>query len=591
MKKALLFLCSLTLAASAHAENQFIQTGDGTFDWSTAANWSPAAVPNSTTDQATFNASGYVITNNATVMANVSSPVTLATLYFAGSSTTGANLTVSGSPITLNNTGGVGWTATVQNMSVPANVAVTVASDLVLADPDGVSFNAYNQMRITGNISGSGQVIRSGSQDQAVFLGGNNTFTGGISIVAGYLEAAATNAFVNTSGNLTFANATGYGGISTGVAGTTTFSAGAINFGGTSQNIRFASGGTGSVLDITTSNFTNGSGTGAINILKSDNQPLFGVNTAGIGTVKFSGTDFTVTRNVTGAQYNSSGIELSPASGTQTWSGNFTGFVQQQSDSSTNPSVVKSGNGTVILSGANTYRSQTLVNAGTLLLNNTNIQAVNPYTNDSGLGSATKGRYEVANGATLGGTGRINVALANAAATANNAVLVKSGGIVAPGGATAIGTLTFDGANFTRNGTDDHVLNMATESKFSFRLSGNSASADQVDFWNYANGDLLLSGGSIAVNLTLSSLGDGASHTVTLFKFYSDGGTTIFSGENLTSGLTLGTVDPNISGTPTFSYTSGGIDLTYTAVPEPATWALLALTGTCFMVTRRLRRD
>jgi fibronectin-binding autotransporter adhesin len=588
MKKKLLSLCSLiALAATAQADsNAFIQTATGTYDWNTAANWSLGTVPNSNATEAQFNMPGYLIATDAQIIVNVSSPVTLQKLYFPSSAATGASLTISGAAISLDNASSA---AELQNkMSPTTNVALTIANDLVLLDPDGVGFTIEQKTNLTGNVTGAGVFIRSGHQDYVLFLGGNNTFSGGISIKAGIVEATTTTAFANTTGTLTFADMTTGGGIASAAAGTTTLP-NAINLGATSNEIRLNSGGTGKTLDITTSSITDGGGTGAISIKLAAAESKFGVSASGIGAVKFSGTDFTVARNVTGAQYSSSAIELSPASGTQTWSGAFTGFMQQQSDSSANPSVIKSGAGTAILSGSNTYRSQTLVNAGTLLLNGTNIQPVNPWANDSGLGNAAKGRYEVASGGTLGGTGRINVALASAA-NANNMVLVKSGGLVAPGGVLPGGTFTLDAANFTRTDANDIVLNMATGAKFSFRLAGNGASADQLAFWNYANGDLLLSGGAIAVNLTLSSAGDGLAHTVTLFRFYSDGGSTAYSGANISSGLTLGTMDPSISGTPTFDYYADRIDLTYTAVPEPSTWVLLTLAGPFCMALRRRRK-
>jgi autotransporter-associated beta strand protein len=418
LKKNLLFLCSLiALAATAHAaSNAFIQTATGTYDWNTAANWSAGTVPNSNATEAQFNMPGYLLSTNATVIVDVSSPVTVQKLYFPTSSTaaTGVTLTISGAAISMNNTSTSA--SGVQQMLSPTNIAVTIASDLILLDPNGVGFAIWNRTNLSGNVSGGGVFIRSGNKDQELFLGGNNTFSGGISIEAGIIEATTTTAFVNTTGTLTFAGMLGYGGIASAANGTTTLP-NAINLGATAYEIRLKSGGTGNTLDITTSSITDGGGTGAISIGRAAAEAKFGVATAGVGTVKFSGTDFTVARNVTGSKFNSSAIELSPASGTQTWSGNFTGF--ERDGANPDPSIIKSGNGTVILSGRNTYLSRTIVNAGTLEL----AKQVSLYNGTTA--SWTTGNISVASGATLslrvGGAGEFTSANITTLAAMGNA--------------------------------------------------------------------------------------------------------------------------------------------------------------------------
>lgn len=232
-------------------------------------------------------------------------------------------------------------------------------------------------------------------------------------------------------------------------------------------------------------------------------------------------------------------------------------------------SVTKSGSTTQVFSGANNYTGATVVNGGTLLIDGTHIQ------------TATGFGYTVNSGATLGGTGRIS---RYSASNSTNTVLVNSGGTLAPGDG-GIGTLTLDGINMSGT-TASRVLNMASGSQFSFDLAGDGSSADQVAFWNYVSGDLLLS--SNAINLSITGTLVSGTYTVSLFKFYSNDGTTLTT-SGITSGLTIGTLDSHIQGTPTLTYNSAGgtIDLTYTVVPEPSTWALLALGLTSILVLRR----
>jgi fibronectin-binding autotransporter adhesin len=252
--------------------------------------------------------------------------------------------------------------------------------------------------------------------------------------------------------------------------------------------------------------------------------------------------------------------------GTRTTRTTFSGVVQNGTTGSMG--VTKNGSTTQVLSGANNYTGATIVNGGTLLIDGTHIQ------------TAAGSGYTVNSGATLGGTGRIS---RFSTTNTQNAVLVSSGGILAPGdGGT--GTLALDGVNLS--GVNVRVLNMASGAKFSFDLAGDGTSADQVAFWNYVSGDLLLN--SNAINLSITGTLVEGTYTVSIFKFYSNDGTTLTT-SGITSGLTIGTLDSHIQGTPTLTYNSAGgtIDLTYTVVPEPSTWALAALGLTSILVLRR----
>ena len=94
--------------------------------------------------------------------------------------------------------------------------------------------------------------------------------------------------------------------------------------------------------------------------------------------------------------------------------------------------IQKLGNGTLILSGINTYKGVSTVNAGKLLIN--------------GDQTAATGTSTVNTGGTLGGTGTVGGAVIvnsggtlNGTVTVNGAVTVSGGGTLAPG--TSVGTL------------------------------------------------------------------------------------------------------------------------------------------------------
>lgn len=444
---------------------------------------------------------------------------------------------------------------------------VNLEDGIHLSSGTAASRTFYNAVNLNGNI----EVTMTGASS-SVF-----SFSGGLNVGSG----TRTISIVNSNGSAT--NTTlGFGG---GVGGTYSQVTGSgvlvLENGNVSDTpiVAVRIGNSASTFDyaVISADLTIGNGVtvaAAINnVLTLDSDVT--VNSGGYLNLSNNGGASTAqtigSLSGAGTVYNAStsagAASLTIDGGTRTTRTTFSGVVQNGAMGSV--AVTKNGSTTQVFSGANNYTGATVVNGGTLLIDGTHIQ------------TATGFGYTVNSGATLGGTGRIS---RYSASNSTSIVLVNSGGTLAPGDG-GIGTLTLDGINMSGT-VAARVLNMASGSQFSFDLAGDGSSADQVAFWNYVSGDLLLS--SNAINLSIVGTLVEGTYTVSLFKFYSNDGTTLTT-SGITSGLMIGTLDSRIQGVPTLTYNSAGgtIDLTYTVVPEPSIWALVGLGLTSILVLRR----
>jgi autotransporter-associated beta strand protein len=210
--------------------------------------------------------------------------------------------------------------------------------------------------------------------------------------------------------------------------------------------------------------------------------------------------------------------------------------------------IAGNGTGAVILEGANTYSGGTVVETGTLLVNNL-----------SGSGTGTGG-VTVQSGGTLGGTGTIS-----------GATEVKSGGILSagvPGASDGVGTLTFGGDLTTRSGST-WLVDL---------VEGVSGTADRVD----VGGGLSLTGADLTIQFS-GSFEPGKVYTIANY------GTSLTGTFN---GLSDGAfVDPGMQYFISYGALSGPGAITLTAVPEPGTIGILGIALSGILLRRRRRKS
>ncbi len=258
---------------------------------------------------------------------------------------------------------------------------------------------------------------------------------------------------------------------------------------------------------------------------------------------------------------------------TLTIGGNNENTVYSGSLIGTNLSIVKTGTGTLAFTGSNNFGTVggngTTINAGALMINN---------GLGGGVSGAGGGNITVNSGATFGGTGYVKPGT-------GKKITVASGAYLSAGDRTgnAPGALILDGAGTTAN-----LLTMATGSKFSFRVGGDGH--DEINFWNFALSDLVLNNNVIEITLldSLNKIELGTSYT--LFRFYTGNGSGLASSGFEEGALSLSFV--NDLGYPVagyLEYNLGKIDLIFTSIPEPSTWALFAGSLAMLAIMKRRR--
>lgn len=425
--------------------------------------------------------------------------------------------------------------------------SVVVGAGGLTVDTEG------GKAQITSTLSGNGTLTKTG--EGRLRLTTTNTFSGGTMIEGGVIEIAGSSALgtgATTLGNgelraianvtLSNANPGSPPALAVGSNQTATFSATAGNTLtlaapdftlGSGSGVRFGSAGNTGTVVFAPDNLTISSSVSQVGVeagsLAAGNGRLAQITAAAGSTMIAAGATLNFQDQLSGGGINA----LFGAGTVNTGTLSTTAFVVNSGNFSGNIAgsggLVKETSGTLILSGQTAFIGGTTVNEGKLLVDG---------SLSFGFGDAT-----VNSGGTIGGNGMMGT-------------ITLSGGTVAPG--DSAGTLTAQNL-FWENGEFESDLGPTQAASDLLAIGGLEGFGTTYAF-TFAN-----QGWSVGSTYTLITFD---LNTIPLndFRFTNGGG---FAGD--------------------FSLTSGALQFTLTAVPEPSTWALAACAGVvaCLLRVRR----
>ncbi|ECU6061832.1 autotransporter outer membrane beta-barrel domain-containing protein, partial [Salmonella enterica subsp. enterica serovar Derby] len=410
-------------------------------------------------------------------------------------------------------------------------------------------------------ISGSGQVVKSG--DKMLTLSGTNSYSGGTLISGGTLVATNVDALgsgdvtddatleLNTGG--TFDNAISGSGqvVKSGddtltLSGSNTYTGGTIISGGTLVASNVEALGTGdvtndAVLELNTGGDFDNAISGSGQVVKSGDETLTlsGSNTYTGGTLISGGT--LVASNVealgSGDVTNDAVLELNTG-------GDFTNAISGSGQ------VVKSGDETLTLSGANSYTGGTLISGGTLIASNVEALGTGDVTDNAVLELNTGGDFDNA----ISGSGQVE--------KSGDETLTLSGANSYTGGTLiSSGTLVANDVNALGTGdvTDNAVLELNTGGTFDNAISGSGQVVKSGDETltlsgsnTYTGGTTINDGTLIATSVDALGSGDVTDNAVLELNTGGD-----FDNAISGSGQVVKSGDETLTFSGTNSYTDG----------------------------------
>nr|WP_276575486.1 autotransporter-associated beta strand repeat-containing protein [Salmonella enterica] len=395
-----------------------------------------------------------------------------------------------------------------------------VANNVEALGTGNVTDNATLELNTGGDfdnaISGSGQVVKSG--DKTLTLSGANSYTGGTTISGGTLVATNVEALgsgdvtdnatleLNTGG--TFDNVISGSGqvVKSGdemltLSGANSYTGGTTISGGTLVVSNVEALGSGDVTDNATLELNTGGdfdnnigGTGSVVKSGDKTLTLSGANSYTGGTTISGGT--LIATNVealgTGNVTDDATLELNTG-------GDFDNAISGSGQ------VVKSGDETLTLSGANSYTGGTTISGGTLVASNVDALGSGDVTDNATLEMNTGGDFDN----NIGGTGSV--------VKSGDKTLTLSGANSYTGGTTISGgTLVASNVEALGSGdvTDNATLEMNTGGDFANNIGGTGSvvkSGDKTLTLSGANsytGGTTISGGTLIAS-NVEALGSG----------------------------------------------------------------------------------
>ena len=386
-----LLCCS---AGGALAGSATWQQNPATSNWNTPANWTPATVPNGSSDVATF-------ASSTKTNVSVTSGITLDSIVFqpdAGPFT--INTSSEFAIILISGVGVVNNSALAQNFIIGAIGHDQGALDFSGTATAGNAIYTQSGAAVRGSFGGTTSFFNSSTADTASFFlngGAANTAAGGGVL---FFDTASAGSAIFT--------------INPGVVR-----------GATGGHLEFVDASTAGNAIIAANGGTNGAGGGTVFFLDDSTGGRANVVLQGNATLDLSLHN---APGVTLTSVQGDGL-VSLGSSTLTYNNKlnitFSGIISGAG------ALAKSNKGRLELTNANTYTGGTSVRAGTLLVNNTS-------------GSATgSGPVHVDSGA-LGGVGTISGAVTIGSDTAGNGSFLTPGQkINRPGTITIQSSLTF----------------------------------------------------------------------------------------------------------------------------------------------------
>jgi autotransporter-associated beta strand protein len=399
-----------------------------------------------------------------------------------------------------------------------------------------LSINTASASTISGTLSGSGSLTKQGAGTLTI-TNNNSGYSGETRLEAGVLE-------IGNNGALG--------------TGTIAFRAANSTFRSTDATDRTLSNAIGT--------FTGGTGT------------VYTFGSVGTGNLTFSGTGST--------SIGTAGRVINVLNTVTSFGQSFT----------STGSITKTGDGTMILTGASTYNGSTTINAGTLQIGN------------GGTTGSLNATSTITNNATL----VFNRSDALTQGTNfSTAAITGTGSIIKNGTGNLIlnSANTYMGATMVNNGTlalgstgsiaSSSVLKIASGATFDVKAKSGSftlnnpltidvgaANAGKLD----AEGVALIYGNTLTLNITAST-----PFSYDLFDYTSGS----FTGNITLGGLYSGSMTGN-AGVWTassngyefsFAESTGVLQATTAAIPEPGTWVLVGIGATFFLYRMRSRKS